>query len=122
MIISNLIFTGAGGALGAVIRGYFGKLISSKFPWATIIVNVVGSFFAGMLISIFATNSFEFSHKLELISLGFCGGFTTFSSFSFQTLQLLREGKRKSAILNIFISLFFSLIAAWLGIIIFTGL
>jgi len=119
VIIQNLIFSGVGGALGAVARGYLGRIIVTRFPWATLVVNVVGSFLAGVLISIFAGNTYSFFHDMELLSLGFCGGFTTFSSFSFQTMELIRNGRRKMAALNITLSLLLSIGAAWLGIIIF---
>ncbi|MBT3180898.1 MAG: CrcB family protein [Deltaproteobacteria bacterium] len=115
MIRHHILFTGMGGALGAIVRGYLGVLINTNFPWAILIVNVVGSFLVGVFVAIFAGYESSFSQHIEIISLGFCGGFTTFSSFSYQSVDLFRSGKRFHALINIFLSLILSIGAAWLG-------
>ncbi len=116
MIKHHILFTGVGGALGAIVRGYLGVLINTKFPWAILIVNVVGSFLVGVLVAIFAGYESSLSQHIEIISMGFCGGFTTFSSFSYQSVGLFRSGKQLHALANVILSLILSIGAAWLGI------
>ena len=115
MTVFDLILVALGGGFGAVLRGVAGKLIDTKFPWATFIVNVVGSFLIGFLIELLSVTSFAGSGEC-LLTKGFCGGFTTFSSFSYQTLDLFSSGKAKSGTANIIISLVSSLLAVGLGI------
>lgn len=121
MIQHHILFTGMGGALGAIVRGYLGVLINTKFPWAILIVNVVGSFLVGIFVAIFAGYESVLSQQIEIISVGFCGGFTTFSSFSYQTVDLFRQGRRLVAFANVLLSLVLSIGAAWLGIMIAGG-
>jgi CrcB protein len=101
-----------GGAAGAVLRYVVGQLInSSSFPWATLVVNALGSFVLGSVI--FGVSE---SDILLLVSVGFCGAFTTFSSFSFQTVSLWERGEQSAAFLNAFGNLTISLLAfgvAW---------
>ena len=117
MISNSILLTGVGGALGAVVRGYLGKLLWGKFPWATLFVNVLGSYMVGAMVALFSSPNSTLDGKFELLALGFCGGFTTFSAFSYQTMQLFREKREFIAILNIFFSVFLSILAAFLGIL-----
>lgn len=95
------------GALGAVIRFLVARLVAS--PWAVLIVNVVGSFAAGVLIG--AT-----SGELQLILLtGLCGGLTTFSSLSVETVQLVLEGRTRKALLSVGFNVVLGVGAAALG-------
>jgi CrcB protein len=101
-----------GGALGAVLRYSIGQFLDDPvFPWSTLVVNAVGSFL--LAIVLFAGTSSE----LELlVGVGFCGAFTTFSSFSFQTVSLWERGNRRHAIFNAVGNLVISLTAfagAW---------
>ena len=95
------------GALGAVLRFLVVRLVPT--PWAVLVVNVVGSFVAGVLIG--AT-----SGDLRVILLtGFCGGLTTFSSFTVETVQLVLEGSSKKALLSVGLNLVLGIGAAALG-------
>ena len=87
----------AGGALGALARYLVGALalpISGQLPWGTIIINITGSFVIGLFGTLtLASGRFPVSETLRLfVMIGICGGFTTFSSFSLQTLDLMRGG------------------------------
>lgn len=96
-----------GGAAGAVTRYLVGQLLrKTAFPWATLIVNIVGSFILGVVIFGGSGDSVHF-----VVSVGFCGAFTTFSSFSFQTIRLWERGKSTNAVLNAIGNLVLSLIA-----------
>lgn len=87
---------GTGGALGALLRYLVGQRIDAdSLPWATITVNVVGSFVLAALA--FAGSSQEL---VLLLGTGACGSFTTFSSFSFETVRLWETGDRRRALLN----------------------
>lgn len=108
----EILLISIGGAVGAVLRYVVGQLIdNTPFPWATLVVNALGSFILGSVI--FGVSD---SDILLLVSVGFCGAFTTFSSFSFQTVSLWEQGERRGAFLNAFGNLIVSLLAfeaAW---------
>jgi CrcB protein len=115
----NLILVILGGAIGASLRYLvsklfiYGKLIT--FPYATLSVNVLGSFLMGFL-AYYLINRYSGQENLRLFLLtGLLGGFTTFSAFSLETLQLLTIQRYWSAILYIMLSLILSLIAVAAG-------
>lgn len=95
-----------GGALGALARYIFGALalpISAQLPWGTILINIAGSFVIGLFGTLtLAGGRYPASDTLRLfVMVGVCGGFTTFSSFSLQTLDLMRAGAMDRAAVNI---------------------
>ncbi len=112
-------------ALGSAIGGmaryacsvfaltHFGE----AFPWGTLAINVVGSFIIGLFATLTAGEGrLLVSHSTRLfVMVGLCGGFTTFSAFSLQTLILLREGDMLRAGTNIALSIVLCLLAVWLG-------
>ena len=93
--------------------------IGETFPWGTIIINVIGSFIIGF----FATLTGPDGRLLvgpttrQFVMIGLCGGFTTFSSFSLQTLNLVRNGEALNAGVNVILSVALCLIAVWLGFV-----
>jgi CrcB protein len=112
-----LLLTGAGGGLGAMLRGGCTLLLpATRFPLATLLVNVLGSLAAGIIAArLSAGDTASARHWHAFLMTGFCGGFTTFSAFSWQTLELLQRGNTAGAALNIAISLALCLGAVWLG-------
>ena len=111
-----------GGGLGATARywlsGAVYRFMSSQFPYGTITVNVLGCLLIGFLMSFFA-DRFIISPNLRLfLTLGFLGGFTTFSTFSYETMQLFRDGQNLSAFANVFYTTLNCLAATWIGSII----
>jgi len=112
-----------GGALGSVARFWCNGLISEKmgptFPWGTLIVNVVGSFIIGVIGAASAPegrlNPQTRAFATQFFMIGICGGYTTFSSFSLQTLDLLREREWLYAGGNALLSVVLCMIAVWLG-------
>jgi CrcB protein len=118
--MSGWILVAIGSALGGVTRHGVGLLIAqrfgSTFPWGTLAVNVLGSCAIGMC-GAWLIDSQRASAPLirEFAMVGFLGGFTTFSAFSLQTLQLLRDGKATLAIANVAASIVLCLFAVWLG-------
>lgn len=110
-----------GSAVGGVARfwcsGVAARLIGETFPWGTLIVNVVGSFIIGFVATLTAPDGRVFIGSTARLGImaGFCGGYTTFSSFSIQTLNLLNDGEWLYAGMNITLSVVLCLIAVWLG-------
>jgi CrcB protein len=114
-------YVALGSALGGVARYGFGlmaeRLWGESFPWGTIIINIVGSFVIGFFDALTVPEgAFPASPNLRiLVMVGVCGGFTTFSAFSLQTLDLAREGSWFSASGNVLLSVTFCLLAVTLG-------
>ena len=112
-----------GGALGSVGRFWLGGLVADKFgaafPWGTLAVNVTGSVLIGVLAAFAAPegrlDSAARGFITQFLMIGVCGGYTTFSSFSLQTLNLLREREWLYAGGNILLSVILCMIAVWLG-------
>jgi fluoride exporter len=110
-----------GGGLGAVSRfavsGLVAHWFGEVFPWGTFVVNVVGSLIIGFVAAVSGTEGVLLLTPLQrqLIMTGFCGGFTTFSSFSLQTLNLMKDGEPLFAFANILISVIFCMLAVWAG-------
>ena len=112
-MLVNLLFAGLGGFIGAGFRFLAGELLKfSHFPLTTLGVNVLGSFIIGVL---FCLNLSQ-SVRVFLI-IGILGGFTTFSSFSLDSVKFLLEGELVKGFLNIFLNLSLCLLASYLGIL-----
>jgi fluoride exporter len=92
-MIYNILFIALGGATGSVIRYFCQRAFNEEsFPSGTLLVNIAGCFIMGMLWALVANNSLREQYRLLLIT-GFCGGFTTFSAFSYESNRLLMDGK-----------------------------
>lgn len=109
-----------GGALGSVARYWFALAaasISRNLPWGTILINIIGSFAIGLFGSMTLSHGrFPVPESARIfVMVGICGGFTTFSSFSLQTLDLLRSGAVGRAMLNIALSVVFCLASVAAG-------
>ncbi|MDT8282831.1 MAG: fluoride efflux transporter CrcB [Gammaproteobacteria bacterium] len=119
-MIKTLIFIAGGGAIGAVSRygaalGVY-SIFGRGFPYGTLFVNVVGSLLMGML-SIMLLERFNLGPEWRAaILVGFLGSFTTFSTFSIETLNLLEQGDINRALLNMGLSLVLCIIAVWFGV------
>ena len=110
-----------GGALGSVSRFALNGLISNQwgatFPWGTLVINVTGSFLIGFFFTLTEPGGrvFASSNTRQFFMTGICGGYTTFSSFSLQTLTLARGGEWLRAGGNVLGSVTLCLVAVWLG-------
>jgi CrcB protein len=124
----NYLAVAIGGALGSVARYglglAIGRLTGPDFPWPTVFINIVGSFLIGLFVTVTADKGrLPLSPEMRnFLIVGLCGGFTTFSSFSLQTLDLLRVGRPGWALANVGLSVAICLgaVAAgfWMGQII----
>ncbi len=117
----NYIWIMAGGAIGTAARfwasGFVAQRIGEFFPFGTLVVNVTGCFLVGFFAAItdplgpfLVTPRFR-----QFFLIGVCGGYTTFSSFSLQTIDLFQDGDWLKAALNTLLSFACCLIAVWLG-------
>lgn len=110
----DCVIVGAGGALGAMCRYLIGLVPAepqSGFPVRTFCINIIGSFFIGLVAALSAKNAV--SPRLVLfLKVGICGGFTTFSSFALETDQLLAKGKSPVALAYVLLSLVGGVLAA----------
>ncbi len=124
----KLLYIGLFGGLGCISRYlltlWTQQLLGRGFPYGTLLVNVSGSFLLGLLLSL-GIRQFPVSAELRLgLSVGFLGGFTTFSTFSYQTLMLLEEGSYWSAGTNILLNVILCLTGVFAGVLVaryFTG-
>ena len=117
----SYLYVAVGGALGSVARFWLANAIAvaagSEFPWGTLLINVLGSFvisFFGVLTGSFARFAVPYEARV-FVTVGLCGGFTTFSSFSLQTLELARTGQPGRAGLYVFASVAACLAACGFG-------
>ena len=112
-----------GGALGSVARFWINGLVidktSATFPWGTLVINVTGSFLIGVIGALAIPegrmDSVSRQFATQFLMIGVCGGYTTFSSFSLQTLNLLRDREWLYAGGNVILSVVLCMIAVWLG-------
>lgn len=117
--LSNVFLVGIGGFIGSVLRyligGYVQGSSKSIFPYGTLTVNLVGCFVIGFLAQL-AENRGAFSSEARaFVFIGILGGFTTFSSFGNETLNLARDGEMLNAFANIGLNVVLGLLAVWLG-------
>jgi len=109
----------AGGVLGSLARYVAALLIPvvSGFPWPTLFVNITGSFIIGFYATLSGPDGrlFAGTRQRQFVMTGFCGGYTTFSSFSLQTLSLARDGEWLEVGGNVAGSVALCLLAVWLG-------
>lgn len=117
----SYIWIALGGAIGTAGRywlsGVIARCFGETFPWGTLIINVTGSFVIGFFAALTGPDGrlFVSSNARQFVMIGMCGGYTTFSSFSLQTLNLMNNGEWYRAIGNIGASVALCLIAVWAG-------
>ena len=118
--MQQLLAIAGGGALGAVLR--FGmssgiyRLLGRDFPYGTLAVNVLGSLLMGLCFILMIERNLLSLEWRSVIMIGFLGAFTTFSTFSMETLSLLESGELTRALLNILLSVTLCLAATWVGL------
>jgi len=117
--VTRIIAIAAGGAIGAVLRFWVSTgiyaLLGREFPYGTLVVNVLGSLLMGFLYIFMLERITSIEWRAALL-IGLLGAFTTFSTFSLETMTLIEGGEPIKALVNIFISVSLCLLATWLGI------
>ncbi|MCP3870443.1 MAG: fluoride efflux transporter CrcB [Gammaproteobacteria bacterium] len=119
--MTQILSIAAGGAIGALLRFWVStgiySLLGRGFPWGTLAVNVIGSLLMGFLYVLFLERMTVEPEVRAAILIGLLGSFTTFSTFSLETLTLIEQADYLKALLNIAVSVFVCLFAAWAGLI-----
>lgn len=115
----TIIGVGVAGAFGALSRygveGFVSERFPGSFPSGTFVINVTGSFLLGLLF-VLLTERVAVSPALRTsLTVGFVGAYTTFSTFSFETLRLLEDGALRTAAVNVVATMALGLLAAWAG-------
>ncbi|MDH3949265.1 MAG: fluoride efflux transporter CrcB [Gammaproteobacteria bacterium] len=121
-MLNQLIMIAAGGAAGSLMRFLLSsgvhRVVGRDFPYGTLSVNVIGSLLMGILYIVLIERASLGAEWRALLLVGFLGAFTTFSTFSIETLNLLENGELIKAGTNVFLSVFLCLLAAWSGVIV----
>jgi CrcB protein len=116
----NILLVGLGGFIGSVLRylasGYVQQSTKSiDFPYGTLAVNVIGCFVIGLLAQLTEARGMFTSEARSFVFIGILGGFTTFSSFGNETLNLARDSQMMNALANVGANVILGLFAVWLG-------
>jgi fluoride exporter len=124
--VITYLWVALGGALGSIARYWMTNAVAAltgpRFPWGTIAINVIGSFIIGF-VAFLTTPIGRVSISFDIrafILVGICGGYTTFSAFSLQTLELMRNGHWLEAGGNILLSVVACVLAVWAGYVLGT--
>ncbi len=120
ILIQTLAIAG-GGAAGALLRFWISTWVYGRlgrdFPWGTLVVNVAGSLLMGLLYILLVERLTLSPAWRAALLVGLLGAFTTFSTFSLETLNLIEDGALLKALMNVLLSVAMCLLAAWLGIL-----
>jgi CrcB protein len=120
-LLERYLLVALGGAIGTVARywlsGVVAQMVGETFPWGTLLINVTGSFVIGFFAALTGPDGRVFvgATGRQFVMTGICGGYTTFSAFSLQTLNLLNDGEYAHASAYIVASVVLCLLAVWIG-------
>ena len=120
-VFLRIVYIGIGGFVGAICRygmsGFVYRMLGGDFPVGTLFVNTFGSFILGFILQMHS-EYLVFNENIRVgLSIGVLGAFTTFSTFSYETYCLVKDGEIFKAGFNIFSNVFLCLVAVWLGIV-----
>ncbi len=116
--MSNYLFVFLGGGLGSICRFGIGHLMAGyrlQFPWATFLANFISCFILGVLVALSMKGRLG-GQVTVLLMAGFCGGFSTFSTFTNETFQMLVDGQWAKAAAYVLLSLVICMISLWAGV------
>ena len=117
--MEKYLLIGLGGAIGSISRYVLSRLVyhsaGESFPYGTLAVNIIGCFLIGLMMSVMQERLGCSPNYLYLLVIGLLGGFTTFSSFSYETIELMRMGSITASLFNIFYNVTGCLASTWCG-------
>lgn len=121
-MLKTIFIVGTGGFIGSVMRYllqyYVEKGMSSTFPLGTLIANIAGSFIIGMVFALADKGNLLSSEWRIFLTVGICGGFTTFSAFAYNNFNMIKEGAFGQLFINVGGNLFLGILAVYLGIVV----
>jgi fluoride exporter len=119
--MTKYLMVAIGGALGSVLRFWVGDYVSNRmgtrFPYGTFIINVTASFLVGLVLTLLAERAHWSPNWRYFIPIGFIGGYSTFSTFEYETFRTFQDGEVLMAGLNIVLSVIVGFVSVWLGVI-----
>jgi CrcB protein len=118
--MKDLLIVGIGGGIGSIARLLsqrgVQRMIDLSFPLGTFLINVIGSFIIGVVYALSERGNFLTPEIRLFLTVGFCGGFTTFSTFSYDNYNMISEKLWQYLVLNVGGSIFFGILAVYLGV------
>jgi len=115
------VIVGIGGCIGSIARfwvgSYIGARMGTRFPYGTFVVNISGSFLIGFSVTLLTAKANLSPNWRYFIPVGLIGGYTTFSTFEFETLRSVQDGLFVNASLNVVLSVLLGFIAVWVGVV-----
>jgi len=119
--MTKYLFVAFGGALGSTLRfwagGYVSSRLGTRFPYGTFIINITASFLIGFIMTLLAERTHWSPNWRYLIPIGFLGGYSTFSSFEYESFRVFQDGEFLIAGMNIVFSVAVGFFSVWLGVI-----
>ena len=113
-MLRNILLVAIGGEIGSVCRYLLSGINVASWPWGTFAVNILGSLFIGLLVGLVSKGIVSPEIKLLLVT-GFCGGFTTFSTFANESFSMMKAGDALQMALYLGASVVIGILAVWLG-------
>jgi CrcB protein len=119
--MTKYLMVAMGGALGSVLRfwvgGYVSNKLGTRFPYGTFLINVTASFLIGFILTLLAERTHWDPNWRYLIPVGFIGGYSTFSTFEYESFRVFQDGELLIGGLNLVLSVVLGFLAVWLGVI-----